>query len=50
MNTSIIIPGKITSVAPKPTKAQLIEALVERARKQITSGLQKKELKKSSLF
>lgn len=35
MNTSIIIPGIITAVAPKPTKTQLIEALVERERKQI---------------
>jgi hypothetical protein len=30
MNTSVIIPTKIQNTAPKPTKAQIIEALLER--------------------
>jgi hypothetical protein len=34
MKTEIIVPGKIQAVQPKPTKAQLIEALVEQARKE----------------
>lgn len=32
MKTTLSIPSKITEVQPKPTKAQIIEALVDRAR------------------
>lgn len=32
MNTTIIIPGKVQKVQPKPTKSQIAEALLKRAR------------------
>jgi hypothetical protein len=34
MNTNIIIPGKIQAAQPKPTKSQLVEALLDQARKE----------------
>ena len=44
MNT-LTIPSKILNTAPKPTKAQLIDALVERARIQFDQDKEEQEKK-----
>ena len=49
MNTSVIIPSKIQNTAPKPTKAQLIEALLLRAKEAHRTAEAEKDLKRSAL-
>ena len=49
MNTSVIIPAKIQNTAPKPTKSQLVEALLLRAREAHRAAEQEKDLKRSAL-
>jgi hypothetical protein len=49
MNTSVIIPAKIQNTAPKPTKSQLAEALLDRAFKAHVANEAEKELKRSAL-
>jgi len=49
MNTAVTIPTKIQNVAPKPTKAQIIEALMDRARKAHAQSEVLKEAKREKL-
>ena len=45
MNTSLAIPTKIQNTAPKPTKAQLLDALVARARIKFDQDKEEQEKK-----
>ena len=45
MNTSLAIPSKIQNTAPKPTKAQLLDALVARARIKFDQDKEEQEKK-----
>ena len=45
MNTSLTIPTKIQNTAPKPTKSQLLEALIDRARIQFEKDKEEQEKK-----
>lgn len=49
MNTTLTIPNKIKQHVPKPTKAQIIEALVERARVQHNAKEETKRLKREQI-
>lgn len=49
MTTSIIIPDKIQTTQPKPTKSQLLEALLERARIAHKEAEDKKKNKRDKL-
>ena len=48
MNT-IIIPGKIQAAQPKPTKSQLVEALLEQARKDHNELCERNQAKQEEL-
>ena len=49
MNTNIIIPGKIQAAQPKPTKSQLVEALLDQARKEHKELCERNQAKKEEL-
>lgn len=49
MTTTIAIPKKIATHQPKPTKSQLIDALVERAREAHRLNEDEKDIKRSAL-
>lgn len=47
--TTLSIPSKIKDHVPKPTKAQIVEALVERARVQHNAKEEKKRIKREQI-
>jgi hypothetical protein len=49
MKNTLIIPSKIKDTVPKPTKAQIIEALVERARAQHEAKEEAKRIKREAI-
>ena len=49
MNTSLAIPTKIQNTAPKPTKSQLTEALIQRARAAHSESEAIKKIKREAL-
>lgn len=49
MNTSLAIPTKIQNTAPKPTKSQLVEALLLRAREAHQKAEEAKTVKREAL-
>jgi hypothetical protein len=49
MTTALAIPKKIATHQPKPTKAQLVDALVERAREAHRLNEDQKDIKRSAL-
>lgn len=50
MNTTLTIPNKIQNTAPKPTKAQLVEALVEKAREKFHKREKEAEIKREAIL
>ena len=49
MKTTIIIPGKIQGAQPKPTKSQLVDALLEQARKEHQELRERNQTKQEEL-
>ena len=50
MNTTLTIPNKIEKTAPKPTKAQLVEALVEKAKEKFNNRLEEARIKQEAIL
>lgn len=50
MNTTLTIPNKIQNTAPKPTKAQLVEALVKKAREKFNKRQKEANIKQEAIL
>lgn len=50
MNTTLTIPNKIEKTLPKPTKAQLVEALVEKAKEKFKKRKEEAEIKQKAIL
>jgi hypothetical protein len=50
MNTTLILPNKIKKTQPKPTKSQLIEALVVKAKEKFNKQKEKANIKQEKII